>query len=86
MKLNSMIKSAMIYPIVVLVVAVGVIIVLMTTVIPNFQQTFESMGEDLPMLTKMVIGLSDFMTSNFIAIAIGLILLLTFIICGKKEK
>ena len=84
MKLNSMIKSAMIYPIVVLVVAVGVIIVLMTTVIPNFQQTFESMGEDLPMLTKMVIGLSDFMTSNFIAIAIGLILLLTFIICGKK--
>ena len=41
MKLNSMIKSAMIYPIVVLVVAVGVIIVLMTTVIPNFQQTFE---------------------------------------------
>ena len=46
MKLNSMIKSAMIYPIVVLVVAVGVIIVLMTTVIPNFQQTFESMGAD----------------------------------------
>lgn len=86
MKLNSMIKSAMIYPIVVLVVAVGVIIVLMTTVIPNFQQTFESMGEDLPMLTKMVIGLSDFMTSNFIAIAIGLILLLTFIICGKKTE
>lgn len=86
MKLNSMIKSAMIYPIVVLVVAVGVIIVLMTTVIPNFQQTFESMGEELPMLTKMVIGLSDFMTSNFIAIAIGLILLLTFIICGKKSE
>ena len=83
MKLNSMIKSAMIYPIVVLVVAVGVIIVLMTTVIPNFQQTFESMGEDLPMLTKMVIGLSDFMTSNFIAIALGLSLLLTFIITSR---
>ena len=86
MKLNSMIKSAMIYPIVVLVVAVGVIIVLMTTVIPNFQQTFESMGEELPMLTKMVIGLSDFMTSNFIAIAIGLILLLTFIDVYKRQR
>lgn len=86
MKLASMVKSAMIYPIVVMVVAVGVIIVLMTTVVPNFQQTFEQMGEDLPMLTKAVIALSDFMTTNLVAVLGGIVTLIVFIVCGKKTE
>ncbi len=86
MKLSSMVKSAMIYPVVVMIVAVGVIIVLMTTVVPNFQQTFDSMGEELPMLTKAVIALSDFMTSNLIAVLGGVIALIIFIVCGKKTE
>lgn len=86
MKLTSMVKSAMIYPIVVMVVAVAVIIVLMTTVIPNFQQTFSQMGEELPMLTKIVISMSDFITSNLVAVLGGIVTLIIFIVCGRKTE
>lgn len=86
MKLTSMVRSAMIYPIVVLIVAVIVIIVLMTQVIPNFQSTFESMDTELPMLTQMVINVSDFIVQNFIAVMGTLLFLVFFISFGKGTE
>lgn len=86
MKLASMVKSAMIYPIVVLIVAVGVVIVLMTTVIPSFQDTFEQMGEELPGLTQMVVTVSDFMVSNLVLVIGGIIFLACFIIFGRRTE
>lgn len=86
MKLNSMLKSAMIYPIVVLVVTIGVVIILMTTVIPNFQTTFEDMGEELPMLTQIVVAVSDFMVANIIPIIAVLVGLVIFFLFAKTTE
>lgn len=86
MKLASMIKSAMIYPIVVMVIAIGVIIVLMTTVVPNFQQTFEQMGEELPTLTQLVINMSDFMVNHIVLVLGTIIFLIVFISVGKGTE
>ena len=86
MKLASMVKSAMIYPIVVLVVAVAVVIVLLTTVIPNFQQTFDQMGEELPMLTQAVIGASDFILNNLPVVLGFLLFLILFLSIGRKTE
>lgn len=86
MKLASMVKSAMIYPIVVLVVAVAVVIVLLTTVIPNFQQTFDQMGEELPMLTQAVIGASDFVLNNLPVVLGVLLFLILFLSIGRKTE
>lgn len=86
MKLSSMLKSAMIYPIVIMVVAVIVVIVLMTTVIPNFQTTFESMGEELPMLTQMVVNVSDFIVNNFVVVVASLVAFVMFIAIGRKTE
>ena len=86
MKLTSMVRSAMIYPIVVLIVAVIVIIVLLTQVVPNFQSTFESMDTELPMLTQMVINVSDFIVQNFIAVMGALLFLVFFISFGKGTE
>lgn len=86
MKLTSMVRSAMIYPIVVLVVAVGVIIILMTTVIPNFEQSFKSMGEELPKLTQMVIAVSNFMVDNIVIVLGTIIFLVFFISFGRKTE
>lgn len=86
MKLASMVKSAMIYPIVVLVVAVGVVIVLLTTVIPNFQQTFEQMGEDLPGLTQAVIAASDFIVNNLVIVLGSIVFLILFLSIGRKTE
>ena len=86
LKLTSMIRSAMIYPIVVLVVAVVVVIILMSTVIPNFKETFEMMGEELPWLTKAVVAMSDFITGHLFAILVGIAALVAFIMIGKNTE
>lgn len=73
LRLKRKIKGAMIYPIVVLSVAVAVIIILMTFVIPVFANLFASVGAKLPALTRDVIAFSDFMRAYilYIIIAIG---------------
>ena len=58
--LKSKIKSALMYPIAVLVVACAVIAVIMIFVIPAFKEVFASFGGELPMPTLMVIAMSEF--------------------------
>ena len=64
MKLKKQVKSAMVYPSIVMTVAVGVIAVLMIFVIPMFAKMFHDMGGQLPGPTQVVINLSNFMTSR----------------------
>ncbi|MBI5191550.1 MAG: type II secretion system F family protein [Nitrospirae bacterium] len=64
MKLKKQIKSAMVYPAVVMTVAVGVISVLMIFVIPMFAKMFSDLGGTLPLPTQIVMSISYFMTSK----------------------
>jgi type IV pilus assembly protein PilC len=58
-KLKSQLKSAMYYPIGILVVAVGVIVVMLTKVIPTFEKLYHDMGNaELPGATQVVINIS----------------------------
>ena len=59
-KLNSQVKSAMIYPVAVISIAVIVVMVILWKVIPVFASLFEGLGAELPMPTKIVIALSNF--------------------------
>jgi type IV pilus assembly protein PilC len=61
--IKSKIKSALFYPISVMVVAVVVVWVIMVWVIPSFKQVFTSFGADLPAPTLMVIAISDFVVA-----------------------
>jgi type IV pilus assembly protein PilC len=61
--IKSKIKSALFYPISVLVVAIVVVWVIMVWVIPAFKQVFTSFGADLPAPTLMVIAISDFVVA-----------------------
>jgi len=58
--IKSKIKSAMFYPISVIVVAIVVTFVIMIFVIPAFKQVFSSFGANLPYATEVVIAMSDF--------------------------
>jgi type IV pilus assembly protein PilC len=58
--IKSKIKSALMYPIAVLVVAFVVVAVIMIFVIPSFKQVFTSFGGELPMPTLVVIAMSEF--------------------------
>ena len=73
-KLQGMVKKAMIYPIVLLFVAIGVVIVMMVFVIPNFMQMFEGLDAEMPFMTVLVINMSNFVINKWwllIAIVIG---------------
>ena len=85
-KLRSILVGAMIYPVVVLVVAIIVVIVLMVVVIPQFQQVFDMMGEQLPLPTRIVIGVSEFMKSNLIWVIGGIIGFVGLIIYAKNTE
>ena len=69
--LGRKVKGAMIYPGVVLSVAVGAIIILLLFVIPTFEQMFASFNQQLPLPTRIVIGASAFLQSYWLWLFIG---------------
>jgi general secretion pathway protein F len=66
--------TALVYPIVLAVVALGVIGALMTFVVPKVVDQFDSMHQTLPLLTRLVIGLSDLMRNWGWLLAVVLVL------------
>jgi type IV pilus assembly protein PilC len=59
-KLNAQVKSAMIYPVAVISIAVIVVTIILWKVIPVFAALFKGLGAELPLPTKVVISLSNF--------------------------
>ncbi|MEJ2715987.1 MAG: type II secretion system F family protein [Deltaproteobacteria bacterium] len=68
--LKRKVKGAMIYPAVVVTIAVGVITLLLVFVIPVFKEMFEGAGEQLPTPTLFVLALSEFVTKYIIYVLI----------------
>jgi len=80
-RVKNKVRSAMVYPIVVLVAALGILTFLLIKVIPKFEEIFRDLleGEKLPALTQFVINVSDLVTTKglYVAIAIaGVVVLL----------
>src|SRR5437773_958100 len=74
-KLKRAVQSAMVYPVAVVVIASGVITLILWKVVPMFTELFASMGVDLPLPTRIVIGASRFVGGYGLFIAIGLVIL-----------
>src|SRR5467141_3939014 len=71
-KLQRAVKSALVYPVGVLTVAAGVIILLLWKVVPVFSTLFAGLGVALPLPTRIVIGASNFVASYFgLALLVG---------------
>ncbi len=83
-KIKNTVKSAMTYPVVVLIAAIGIVVFLMLKVIPKFQQIFDDLmdGEGMPAITAFVIAMSEWVQAYwlflFAGIAGGVILLKIF--------
>ena len=88
-KIKNKVKGAMIYPIVVLVAAIGITAFLLVAVIPKFQQVFADMmgGAQLPAITQYVIEASEFVQHNGLNIAIAVAAVVVILkVIGKTEK
>ena len=73
-EMNSRIRRALTYPVFVIVMFFAVMILMLVTVIPRIASILLSSGADLPFITEVVIGASEFMQGNFIFIILGLAL------------
>jgi type IV pilus assembly protein PilC len=71
--LKRKVKSAMVYPASIIGVAILVIIFMLTFVIPTFATMFKDLGAELPLPTKIVIGLSDFVRHYILLIVAALV-------------
>ena len=71
--LKKKIRKALTYPIIVLVFAVIVTIVLLWRVVPVFADMFQGFGADLPLLTQMVVDMSDWLAANIGYLFVGII-------------
>jgi type IV pilus assembly protein PilC len=78
-RLRARVKAALTYPVIILVVAGGIVAGLLAFVVPKFEQVFSGLlkGRPLPPLTRGVMGAGDFMSHHFLAAA-GLALVLWF--------
>tara|TARA_R110002096_G_scaffold157669_2_gene322799 strand:- start:889 stop:2160 length:1272 start_codon:yes stop_codon:yes gene_type:complete len=72
-KLKNRIVAAMVYPIIVIVIAVAILIFLMAVIVPRFEKIFEEMlgNEPLPPITQVVIAISRFVQDNLLIVIIG---------------
>ena len=88
-QIKNKVKGAMIYPMVVLFAAFGILTFLMIFIIPRFQEIFTDLLGDqpLPPLTAMVIGFSQFMLKKwYVLIVGGVVAVVSFKFFKKTEK
>jgi type IV pilus assembly protein PilC len=86
LEITHKIKSAMIYPVVIIFVLIAVLAAMMIFVIPRLKQLFDRSGEDLPTITKVVIAISDFLNQQGWALLIGILIFVLVIVVGKKTS
>lgn len=77
--LKGKVKAAMVYPIVLGILAVGVLIFMLTFFIPRFTPIFAQFGSDLPVLTKMIIALSNVVKNYGLFVAGGVFIAVVLI-------
>lgn len=83
-KTKSAIKSAMMYPAIVVVVGIGVVILMMTVVVPMMMELFNDQGQQLPAITLLVIDISNFIRDYFLEIAAIIISIVAGISASTK--
>jgi type IV pilus assembly protein PilC len=85
--LKRKVKGAMIYPIVVILVAVGILTFIMLRIVPVFQKMFEEFGLELPMMTKLLINISNWVVAyGWFSIPLIPVVIWLFIKLLKKFK
>lgn len=88
-KIKNKVISAMVYPSVVIFVALAILSFLMIVIVPKFQEIFNDLleGKELPGLTLFVLKVSNIVKDQFLFVAIGLVVLVVLIkMIGKTAK
>lgn len=84
--LQKKVRSALIYPTIIIIAIFGIGAVLLTTVVPTLAETFEELGAELPPTTQSVISISNFLVENTI-LSLGILaMIIAGIFYGLRSK
>jgi len=78
-ELKGKVLTAMLYPCILLVLAIGVLVVLLTFFIPKFQTVFNSLHGNLPMITQVIIGASHVLRSYGLIVGIVIVVIVMMV-------
>lgn len=86
-KLQAMVKKAMIYPIMLFCVAMVAVVVMSVFVVPKFARLFADLGSELPFITRMVMGFSNFLIYRwYIVLGVVAVFALIYHLFAKSDK
>ncbi|NNC77066.1 MAG: type II secretion system protein GspF, partial [Woeseiaceae bacterium] len=71
--LQQQVRNAMIYPIALVVTAIGIISFMLAYVVPKVVYVFENYNQELPILTRIMIGSSDFLRDHWLLLILGIV-------------
>ncbi|MFC5704238.1 type II secretion system F family protein [Cohnella faecalis] len=80
------VKSAMIYPIIMSIAISLVVIFMMLFIVPTYIENFKSMGVELPLPTKLVVGLSEFLQHFWYLILLGIAIIVPAFMYFRKTE
>ncbi|MEX0930598.1 MAG: type II secretion system F family protein [Candidatus Paceibacterota bacterium] len=84
--LTKKVRGAMIYPAVIVTVMAAIGVLAMVYIVPTLTTTFESMGVDLPLSTRIIIGISEFLRGFWLINIVGLLVLVGSAIWFLRTK
>jgi len=85
-RLKSQLKSAMMYPIIVLSLGIIIGVLMMIFVVPKILETFKEMNVQLPLSTRMLIASIDIITKHWLLVLIGFFFLIVILFYFAKSK
>src|SRR5688572_28847088 len=89
-EMRGKVMTALLYPVILLVLALAVLVFLLVFFIPRFQTIFQGFGAKLPLLTQVIVSVSEFMRSYgllvVVAIAVGVFLIRTWFVSEKGRR
>lgn len=83
-RIKGLVKKALMYPCVLIVVMIVVVIVMLTVVIPQFESMFDSIGGELPAFTVAVVAMSEFLQTRWYLLAGALVVAAVVFSAYKK--
>lgn len=83
-KLRNKVKSALMYPLIVITLMLAVMLIMIIFVIPQLVKLYDSLGAEVPLITKVVLGISDFIT-GFWPFIIGIIGIISYAFIRWKK-
>lgn len=85
-ELKSKVKGAMVYPAVIIIAMIGIGILMLIVIVPKLAETFEELEIELPLTTRIVIGLGTFLANFWYSLPIIIIVFIVLLRAAFKTK